>query len=359
MQKITPAAKKPYKPKARTRLPNGFGSVTTLPGNRRRPFAARKTIGWNDKGQPIQKTIGYYETWMEAFEALSAYNHNPYDLEAASATFAQVYERWSQKKFSEVRNGKTLSEQGKSSYRAAFKHFSEIHSSVLRNLTAADLQNQVDKCPRGLSTQENMIILIGQIYSYAIEHDIVQKDISPYVHATKANTTPEKVPFSQAEIDILWQHAGDPAADILLVLLYSGMRISEFLQMRKDQIHIAERYMVGGLKTEAGRERIIPIHNKTIPCIERLMDKWESETIFPGTYYSFLNKFFEPLMKALGMSHTTHDCRHTFVTQADNIGVNDTIQKMIIGHARKGVTKKVYTHKTIQQLIDAVNLICY
>lgn len=359
MQKITPTAKKPYKPKARTRLPNGFGSVTTLPGNRRRPFAARKTIGWNDKGQPIQKTIGYYETWMEAFEALSAYNHNPYDLEAASATFAQVYERWSQKKFSEVRNGKTLSEQAKSSYRATFNHFSEIHSSILRNLTTADLQNQVDKCPRGRATQHNMIILIKQIYDYAIEHDIVQKDISPYVHATKANTTPKKAPFSKDEIDIMWQHAGDPAADMILVLLYSGMRVSELLRLRKDQIHIADRYMVGGLKTDAGRDRIIPIHTKIIPCIERLMDKWDSEVIFPGTYKQFLDGYFKPLMKETGLNHNTQECRHTFITQADNIGMNDTIQKMIVGHAREGVTKKVYTHKTIQQLIDAANLICY
>ena len=61
--------------------PNGYGSVVKLSGNRRKPFTARKTTGWNDKGHPIYLTIGYYATRQEGLIALAEYNRNPYDIE--------------------------------------------------------------------------------------------------------------------------------------------------------------------------------------------------------------------------------------------------------------------------------------
>lgn len=39
------------------RMPNGYGSVYKLSGKRRNPYVARKTIGFNEKNQPIYKII--------------------------------------------------------------------------------------------------------------------------------------------------------------------------------------------------------------------------------------------------------------------------------------------------------------
>lgn len=356
---VKPTAKKPYKPKVRTRLPNGFGSVTTLPGNRRRPFAARKTIGWTMEGSPIQKTLGYYETWAEAFEALTAYNRNPYDLEAATATLQDVFDKWSARKFSEVKNGKTLSDSGKNSYQAAFKHLSKIHQCRFRDLTTGDLQQQIDSCPRGRATQENIRLLINQLYQYAVEFDIVTKDLSKYLNLTKADSARKKVPFTSDEITRVWEKETELGADIVLVLLYTGMRVSEFLLMRKDHIFLDKRYMVGGLKTEAGRNRTIPIHEKIVPVIERLVANCDADVIYPEGYRVFINHEFDPLMKRLKMTHTSHECRHTFISQATKQGMDDTILKMIVGHARQGITEQVYTHRDPQQLVDEVNILNY
>ena len=57
------------------KLPNGFGSVHKLPGNRRKPWRARKTSGWvtdSKTGEVKQKyvTIGYFSTQKEALQAL-------------------------------------------------------------------------------------------------------------------------------------------------------------------------------------------------------------------------------------------------------------------------------------------------
>lgn len=52
------------------KLPNGFGSITKLSGNRRRPFIARKTIGYSATGAPIQTAVGYYASYLDALMAL-------------------------------------------------------------------------------------------------------------------------------------------------------------------------------------------------------------------------------------------------------------------------------------------------
>ena len=57
------------------------------------------------------------------------------------------------------------------------------------------------------------------------------------------------------------------------------------------------------------------------------------------------------------MYHTPHETRHTTASLLDSAGINDTTIKMILGHARKGVTKAVYTHKTLSELRKAVDIL--
>ena len=79
--------------------PNGYGSVVKLSGSRRKPFCARRTIGWNIKGHPIYRNIGYYATRKEGIIALAEYNKNPYDLNYAKLTMAELYTKWSERDF--------------------------------------------------------------------------------------------------------------------------------------------------------------------------------------------------------------------------------------------------------------------
>lgn len=86
------------------KLPNGFGTVYKLSGNRRNPYVAKKTKGWeNDpktgKSKQLYTVVGYYPTRKEALTALAEFNANPYDVNAAKVTFEDVYERWSDEHF--------------------------------------------------------------------------------------------------------------------------------------------------------------------------------------------------------------------------------------------------------------------
>ena len=99
------------------KLPNGFGSVYKLSGNRRNPWCARKTVGWTfdeekEKSYPIYAFVGYYASRKEALTALTEYNKDPYDLHHATITFAEVFEKWSAEHFP------TVSESNCKGYRA-------------------------------------------------------------------------------------------------------------------------------------------------------------------------------------------------------------------------------------------------
>lgn len=107
------------------KLPNGFGSVYKLSGKRRKPWAARKTVGWTfneEKGKsyPIYQFIGYYTTRQEALTALADYNKDPYDLHFDTITFKEVYEKWSDIHFPKVKRP--------NSYEAAYKLCSKIQN---------------------------------------------------------------------------------------------------------------------------------------------------------------------------------------------------------------------------------------
>ena len=350
--------KKAKRPRNVPRLPNGFGSIVTLSGNRRKPFMARKTVGFDtNTGYPIYRTIGYFETWMEGYEALVDYNRNPYDLEKASLTFADVYDMWSKKKFSETKNGKKLSKSGVGAYRAAYHHCEALHNLKFVNINLLHLQAVLDNCSHGRATQENIRLLIGQMNEYANLYDITDKDYSKGIVLTKQDTKSKRKNFTADEIALLESHRGELAADYTLIMLYTGMRIDEVRTMKRENVHLDERYMIGGNKTAAGKNRVIPIHFEITDCIQRLLDR--DEPVLCGFSQQTIRKQFNALMAVIGVEHLPHDCRHTFISRADELGMPRTVLQAIVGHAGKDIDEQVYIHKNLQNLLDAIDGFCY
>ena len=81
------------------KLPNGYGSVTKLSGNRRKPYLARVTLGWitdEQTGKTVQNRVplGTFKTKKEALQALAEYGANPYDIQNAAMTLAELYDKW-------------------------------------------------------------------------------------------------------------------------------------------------------------------------------------------------------------------------------------------------------------------------
>lgn len=342
---------------AKMRNPNGYGSVVKLNGNRRRPYVARKTVGFDDRGYPIYKPIGYYAERKEAVYALAAYNTNPWDTDNQKITFAEVYDRWVEYKY--TNKGKPVTR----GYVAAYKACSGIHSMAFVDIRTDHMQKELDTWDIGYASKQNMRLLFGQLFKFAMQNDIVEKNYAQFLVLEEPEDEDESKhkPFTAEEINILWKNSTDRAAQIALIYCYSGMRPSELLKIKTADVFLSDRYMIGGIKTRASKNREIPIAEKIYKFIETMYNPANEYLCVdldgPLTYHGLLWRYWNPLMQKLNLEHLPHDGRHTCTTLLDNAGVNQTIIKKILGHAGKDVTEKTYTHKTVKQLIDAINLI--
>lgn len=349
-----------------TKLPNGYGTIYKMSGKRSKPYRAMKTDKWiidpvTGKSKQIRSTIGYYQSREDAMIALANYNENPYDIKADSITFSEVYEKWSENYFPTLSNPSSVR-----TVTAAYAYCNDLYDMRMKDIKVSHLEGTILNAQVGDSTKSRIKSLFNMMYKYAVAHDIVEKDYASVMFANgspiKRSRTKEVMPFSQEEIFLLWNNLDNIAfADMILIGIYSGWRPQELAILKVADIDIKVGTMLGGLKTDAGKNRIVPIHPLIRPLIENRMKEatsMQSEFLFndangqQGTYmtYDKYRKRFEKVMKYLKLTHRPHETRHTFITKAKACNVDEYILKLIVGHAIDDITEKVYTHRTIDQL---------
>lgn len=350
------------------KLPNGYGSVYKLSGKRRKPWIVRKTTGWEidietGKTKQCYVTVGYYATRQEALTALANYNENPYDIKADSITFEEVYQKWSEIHFKEIVPSATRT------WISAFKHSAPLHKMRMKDIRTNHLESTILHADVGASTKQRMKSLYNLIYKYALKHEIVDKDYAALCDNVKrGEPTIVRVPYTDEEIQMLWDNIDFPFVDMVLIGIYSGWRPQELSILKIKDIDLDEGTYFGGLKTDAGRNRCVPIHPLVAHLVQSNYEKAVSigsEFLFndengqQGTHmtYDKYRRRFEKINKKFNMTHRPHDTRHTFITKAKTANVNDYIIKLVVGHAVEDITEKVYTHRTIEQLKSEISKI--
>lgn len=332
-----------------SRLPNGLGTISKLKQNLRKPYRARKLVGEQyDEAtknvRRIYRTIGYFKTKKDALEALMS--DGGVSEGGDMVTLQTVYDAWSAKKFPE------LSESSAGNYRNSFIVFSPLSGKKFSTIRPKDYESLVTE--RVTDSRARMCkILLNQLYSYAIRNEIVDKDYSVMVDFGHRNhQKKERRVFTPEEVRSLWEKQGDPYADVILVLLYTGFRIMELITIDKEKMR--DGCFVGGLKTENGRNRLVPIHPDILPIVERnarKSAKLKSTSLFcddngnPIT----MNQMKWRLPK-LCPGHILHETRHSFATYAKKSGMDLLATKRILGHSVKDLTEGTYTHLDIDML---------
>lgn len=336
------------------RLPNGYGSVVKLSGTRRKPYMVRKTIGFNDKHYPIYKIIGYAKSRDDGLIMLAEYNHDPYDIEARKMTFKEVYDLWEEKKLPKL--GTCL----QNSLKSAYKHCVDIQDMKYRDIRTMHMQDCIDNCGRGYATQGAIKNLLGHLDRFALELDVINKS---YAQLTTAEPIPEttKDRFTDEEIKQLWKlyEDGNEWVDTILILIYTGFRITEFLNLTIDSIE--NDCFKGGIKSNSGKNRIIPIHSKIAEIVQNRVNRTHNYLVTDDgcnkmsktTYYSY----YYDVLKLIHTRKTPHEARHTFRSLLDSSGANKKCIDMMMGHKSKDVGLRRYTHKTIDELREAIELI--
>lgn len=353
------------------RLPNGYGSVYKLSGKRRRPYAVSYTTGWeldekNNKTKQKRIIIGYYATKAEALEALANYNQNPYDITVDSITFSEVYEKWSAEHF------ETIVPSARRTWISAYKYFAPIHSMRFKDIRVSHMEGCIRDATVGTSTKQRMKSLCNMMYKYALKTEIVEKDYSAMFTYTRTEAAKPIIVFTKEQIDLCWSNKDFPFMDMVLIGLYSGWRPQELATLPLNGINLYERTMYGGMKTDAGKNRIVPIHPDVYDLVVRnydlakqlgsdsLFNDVNSQTGYSMTYDKYRRKW-EKIKKAFPelAVHHMHETRHTFISQAKACGVNDYVLKLIVGHYVEDITERVYTHRKIDDLKKEMEKIKY
>jgi integrase len=220
------------------------------------------------------------------------------------------------------------------------------------------MQDCIDNCGCQYSTQWAIKNLFGHLDRFAFEIDIIDK---MYSQITTAEPVPDskKKPFSDDEIQKAYDNKDDEWVENLLLYLFTGFRLGELINMEITSIDLDENVFKGGSKTQSGKDRIVPIHSLIYPIVEKRIKsnkkyliEYEKNKLSKSQFYIFWNE----MMDKLEMNHTPHECRHTFRTKLDSAGANKKCIDLMMGHKSKDVGERTYTHKTIEELKEAIEL---
>ena len=242
-------------------------------------------------------------------------------------------------------------------YRSAYTHLTPLLNMKMADIKTVDLQNLIDGMMEKVSTGtiRQTRSVISSLFKYTMKIDVIEKNYTDFIVMSKYKKVIERKVFTDGEIALLWDNVKVlDYADVILILIYTGMRINELLKLEKKNVNLENNTITGGSKTDAGKNRIIPIHPKILPLIVNRMGN-KTNYLIPNRkesgayiYNNFRQNEFIKIMEQLGMEHTVHDTRHTFATLISNVSNNETAITGIIGHTNISMTKK-YTHTNIEE----------
>lgn len=364
------------------KLPNGFGSIKKLSGKRSNPFGVYPPVTeFNANGSPVTpKALCYVSDWYTGFYALMEYRNGTFNPDnftsreikpgdkqddvitkiiasynnrsraaAASKTFAEVYDEFFRYKYERDKT-RAYSASSIGATRSAYKHAHALHDRPFSAIRADDLQAVIDDCDKHHATKEHIKNLFKQMYDYAYSHDLCDRKYADHVRINTPDDDEKGVPFSDDELRLLWERSDDEIIQSILIMIYSGFRISAYKTM---EINLEEQYFRGGVKTQAGKNRIVPFNKEIIPFITK------ENVLFTRQSRLYRADFTAALQKLGIYGHTPHDCRHTFSWLCDKYKVDALSKKMLLGHALgNDVTDLRYGHRTVEELRTEINKIC-
>ena len=373
--------------KKAVRRENGRGTVEKTT-SKKNPFKAKVPVGTkvdkNGKTQAIYKTLGSFPTRAEAENALMEYTKTPYELSNSIKTFADLYEVWSKHYFATLK--------GDSSCRtiiSAYAYCSGLYEMPIRKIGPGHIKDAMeqgyviptmgkDKGKKRFAspnTKERIKSMCNLMFDYAVERRLI---LTNPARAFKVGSlfneiqkkSKGKIPFTTEQVAELWKFVDDiPFADMVLIAMYTGFRPQELAILETKNIFLDENKIIGGMKTDNGVDRVVPIHPEIKHLVEKryiqATERYHSDRLFNDpkgqqstkmTYDMYRGRFTN-VMKEMGFKGLTPHCtRHTFSTQAKRCGMDSGIRKRIMGHSLNGdITESVYTHPTFNDLVHEMN----
>jgi integrase len=336
------------RPKALKRA-NGTGSVVKLSGRRRKPWQVLMTINGE------RKSIGTFETKTEALMKLEeTYSGNMSVL--YDATVEDIY------KIVVAQNVERLTESGLTNYRSGYKYLEPYAKMKMRDIRTAHIQRAIsDAAEKGIgySSWKKIQNIASLMCKVAMANDLIDKNYAQLITLPAAPQKSDKISFSDAQVERLWElWETDNVIMAVLALCYNGMRIGEFLSLKKSDVDMSERVIYAqGSKTEAGKNRIIAIPNDVAPLYHKMLQT-PGEYLYPSPsgkvwdIKNFRDRSFYPTLEKYGLDTnegeriTPHSCRHTYAALCVKYELSEKATMDLIGHSKYSTTLEIYANST-------------
>lgn len=382
--KFCPHCGKPQnQKKTRRRRAKGTGSVYERKDRKKNPFVAcSETTG-------KRVYIGSFPTRTAATRALQEYEYNP--VTNYNMTLTQLHNEW------QAINYKKISKSTQDNYNAAWLKLRPLYNRKVHDLRTAEMQaiidyyesshhetgqdgklKYIDKNGKGtykitekpkmcdglkFSSLHKIKCLLTSMYDYAMQNDIVNKNYAKFIELPPKNET-NRSRFTDIQLEKIRQSIGIvPYADYIYCMCYLNFRVAEFLDLTAESYKIVDdiSIFVGGKKTDAGTDRIVPIHTNIKNIVKNCLAK-NGETVFCGADGKSLNpeKFrkqcFYPAIKQMGLPDdlTPHSCRRTFSTRMSAAGARQEDIIALMGHTDFDVDIDHYINQETKTLYNAI-----
>lgn len=353
------------KPKQR-----GNGTGTAI--KRGNSWMARVVVGWRVSADgshkiPVYRTKAGFKTRKEAINHCSVLlSARAQDVKVARPTLDDVYKLW------ESAYGPRIVQSTMVCYRSAYKHFQPLHARFIDLITAADLQKCMDDCPAGKRTHQNMKVTAGLIWGYAMDANIIDKDITDNLYIGK-HETEQRDPLTEDEVEVIRQAIGtERYAEYVYALCYLGFRPGEFLSLRKDHYRTIDgiEVLINGSKTEAGKDRVVVIPPQILDIVRTRLFVPGTDLLFPQYRFSrakkpilkgfkqmddayFREDVFKPMMARLGIAEgkVPYCARHTYSDKLKRAEGTDKAKAGLMGHTDYAFTQSHYQSTDLDDLL--------
>jgi putative integrase-recombinase protein len=339
---------------------NGDGCITKVKNNKKNPFRVRVT----DIKTGKRESLGYYDSKSKAKEVLRTYLYNPYDLKFRTITFKELFELFKENK------KEVVAETTFKSYINSYKRCKPLYNLIFKDISTPQMQNMINKLDCSIATKNITKGFLKIFWDYAREIDILEKNRAEFINLPKETEIKEKNPFNYDEIEKLWENKDIIWVKFILIMIYTGMRIEETVELKKENVDLQEGFIHGGNKTKKGKNRSIPIHKDIFEIAKELYensptdyliynDKWifskKKNENKPLRKNYFREKFYETLETLKINKHKPHDCRKTLATLMSNQKINNIVITDIMGHENIATTKQYYIQTDKQKLKLSMN----
>ncbi len=360
---------------------NGQGCAYQRPGQR--SWTVEVVVGWKYPNgdvtkpkRPVRKTRGGFRTKKEALDYVDKLQKQ--GDKRVRMSMEELYLAW--EKHYSTRVGKSTMD----GYYYAYQHFAPLHGTYVDLITAEDLQQCMNECDAGKRTHENMRCVANLLWKYAIDTNVLDRNVAANLFTGKGKSV-QREPITEEEELIIKSAIGKKRyAEFVFCMIYLGYRPSEFLGLRKDQLFCASVktddneidiwYFVNGQKTDAGRDRVVPVPDEILPIIMDRIFVPGTDLVFPQYKFNrknppefvgfkqmthdFFNKHvFKPMMAELGIAEnkTPYSTRHSYADKLKNASGSEKDRASLIGHSRYSFTVDKYQSSHIKDLYEIVN----